>query len=284
MRCAVSAFEKGAGEVPTKMEVKVEPNSWTLHYQINISPAPSISKLHRGIEYGSYLKQIHLVRKPASYLEIGVETGQTLAHAECRAVGIDPKFQLQGNPIGSRVETYLFQMKSDEFFARHNLNNFLPDGVDFAFLDGMHHFEYLLRDLISTEKYSHKETIVALHDCYPVNNEIANREVNYDRRVDAATRIWWTGDVWKILPILRAFRPDLDVTALDCPPTGLVIIRGLDPSSKALINAYDEIVAEYLNISLENFGIEQFREEFPTTESRNVFQPDAIKVFLLRRT
>ena len=47
---------------------------------------------------------------------------------------------------------------------KHDLRNFLPNGVDFAFLDGMHHFEYLLRDVLNTEKYSRKNSIVAFPD------------------------------------------------------------------------------------------------------------------------
>src|ERR1700733_7310688 len=245
-----------------------------------ISLSPSISKFHQGINYHDYLRQIHHVIQPSSYLEIGVETGATLGLAQCRAVAIDPKFQLQGNPLGQRAETHFFQMKSDEFFARYNLETFLHHGVDFAFLDGMHHFEYLLRDFFNTEKYSHADTIVALHDCYPVNAEIADRERNYGRRVDGDTRIWWAGDVWKLLPILRDFRPDLDVAVLDCPPTGLVVVRRLDPNSRVLLDAHDEIVAKYRDISLEKFGIERFREEFSTVDSRSVFQPQAMRGFL----
>jgi hypothetical protein len=262
--------------------------SWSLQYQYQIKMDPnvsaSISKFHQGIDYREYLKQIHQVRKPSNYLEIGVETGATLAFAQCRAVAIDPIFQLQGNPIGQRTETYLFQLKSDEFFSRHDLRKILPDGVDFAFLDGMHHFECLLRDFINTEKYSHKDTVVTLHDCYPVNTEIANRDRNHDHRADVTTRIWWTGDVWKLLPILRDLRPDLEVTILDCPPTGLVVVQGLDPNCKTLIEAYDKIIAKYQDVTLENYKIEQFRAEFPTTDSRRVFQPDLLKSLLKSRT
>jgi hypothetical protein len=252
--------------------------------KMNTNVLPSISKFHQGISYYDFLRQIHQVRKPSSYLEIGVETGATLAFAQCRAVAIDPRFQFQGDPIGQRTETYLFQLESDDFFSQHDLKKFLPEGVDFAFLDGMHHFEYLLRDFINTEKYSHKDTVVTLHDCYPVNTEIANRDMNYDRRVDVATQIWWAGDVWKLLPILREFRPDLDVLILDCPPTGLVVVQGLDPNSKILIDAYDEIITKYQDITLENFKIEQFRSEFSTTDSHSVFQPDLLEKFLTYRT
>jgi hypothetical protein len=262
------------------------PKPFSLSYQVtlNQNTSPSTSKFHLGIPYGDYLKQIHQVLRPSSYLEIGVETGATLAFAQCRAVAVDPKFQLQGNPIGQRHETYLFQMASDDFFAQHDLRKFLPDGVEFAFLDGMHHFEYLLRDFMNTEKYSRADTVVALHDCYPVNSEIADRDVNYERRADMATRRWWTGDVWKLLPILRDFRPDLDVTAFDCPPTGLVVVRGLDRNSNALGKAYDEIVATYRETTLEGFGIDRFRTEFATVGSHRIFQLEALKEFLTQRT
>ncbi len=251
--------------------------------KMNANDSSSISKFHQGIEFREYLKQIHRVWKPTSYLEIGVETGATLAFAQCRTVAIDPEFHLQGDPIGPRTETYLFQLASDEFFAKHDLKKFLPDGVDFAFLDGMHHFEYLLRDFMNTEIYSRSDTVVAMHDCYPVNTEIADREQNDDRRIDPVTRRWWTGDVWKLLPILRDFRPDLDVTILDCEPTGLVVVQGLNPTSKTLPNAYDEIVANYRDITLDNYKIERFRTEFPTVDSRRIFQPDALNNFLKRQ-
>ncbi|HTV26789.1 MAG TPA: class I SAM-dependent methyltransferase [Xanthobacteraceae bacterium] len=255
------------------------PTRWP-KIKINLNKTHSARGFHRGIYYRDYLKQIHKVWKPSSYLEIGVESGATLAFADCRSVAVDPQFRFEGNPIGGRVETHLFQMTSDDFFAQCNPPTFFPDGVDFAFLDGMHHFEYLLRDFFNTERYSHGKTIVALHDCHPVNTEMANREANYDRRADATTRVWWTGDVWKLLPIFRDFRPDLDVTILDCPPTGLVIVRGLDAASKALSNAYDEIVGKYRGVTLEDFGIERFRKEFPTKSSTDVFQSAALLNFL----
>ncbi len=35
-------------------------------------------------------------------------------------------------------------------------------------------------------------------------------------------RIYWTGDVWKLIPILQRYRPDLQLTLFDAPPSGLV--------------------------------------------------------------
>lgn len=240
----------------------------------------SVSRFHQGIHYSEYLKQIHQVCKPTNYLEIGVDAGATLTFAQSRAVAIDPTFRLQGNPTGQRAATHFFQSKSDEFFAQHDLNDFLPGGVDFAFLDGMHLFEYLLRDFINTEKYSHKGTVVTLHDCYPVNAEIADRDKKFDRRTDMATKNWWAGDTWKLLPILRDFRSDLKITPLDCPPTGLVVVQRLDPGSNTLSAAYDTIFEKYQNMTLEDYQIDRFRNEFSTSDSRRVFEPDALKNFL----
>jgi hypothetical protein len=238
---------------------------------------------HQGVPYEAFLKQIHDLWQPRSYLEIGVDTGATLALAQCSAVAVDPVLKLQGNPFGRRLETYLFQMTSDAFFARHSLKTFFPAGIDFAFLDGMHRFEFLLRDFVNTERFAHKHTVIALHDCHPVNAEMADREWNYESRADVATSEWWAGDVWKLLPILRDLRPDLDVTILDCPPTGLVVVRNLDPGSKALIQAYNEIIAKYRDVSLGSFGLERFRAEFPTVDSHNLFPGEALRKFLANR-
>ncbi|MGI5222873.1 hypothetical protein [Nocardia sp. CA-290969] len=241
---------------------------------------PRTNEFHNGIPYLEYLQQIHQVAEPSSYLEIGVDTGQSLALAHCPTVAIDPAFRIQGSPSHRRSETYLFQMTSDEFFAGYQLDRYLPAGIDLAFLDGMHHFEFLLRDFLNAEKYSHASTVITLHDCYPVNTEMARRETDFDTRVDEETRWWWAGDVWKLLPILRDHRPDLDITVLDCPPTGLVVIRGLDPQSRAIQSSYTEILDKYRDLHLDNFGIDRFRNEFHTVDSRTLFEPEALRDFL----
>lgn len=262
-------------------------NPYSIGYQFgtnptppsNPTPPPWTNKFLQGVFYAEFLKQIHNVCKPSSYFEIGVETGATLALAQCRSVAVDPVFKFRVDPIGKREESYFFQLTSDDFFARHNLKSFLPGGPDVAFLDGMHHYEFLLRDIMNTEKSSHRATVALLHDCYPINPEMADRE-QFGRRIDQATQRWWTGDVWKLLPILRDYRPDIKVTILDCPPTGLVVAQGLDANSNVLANAYDEIIAKYKDIDLHKFGLDRFQDEFTTVNSHSVFQPDSLKTFL----
>jgi hypothetical protein len=229
------------------------------------------------------LRQLHELVRPDSYFEIGVSEGATLALARCPAVAVDPAMQPRPAALSGRPITHLFRMTSDEFFRTCDLHTFFPDGVDFAFLDGMHRFEFLLRDFIGTERFCRKGSVVVLHDCHPVNVEMTEREHRLDARKDRATRKWWTGDVWKILPTLRKYRPDLFMTILDCPPTGLVVVTNLDPASTALRNSYDEIVSQHMPMTLEGYGLDRFRREFPTSESKR-FAEGALLAQYVRRT
>jgi hypothetical protein len=107
-----------------------------------------------------------------------------------------------------------------------------------AFIDGMHLFEYALRDFINVEKYSSKNTIVVIDDIFPGSSAQAAR----DRRTRA-----WTGDVWKLLLILRNYRPDLELMTLNASPTGLLCITNMNPYCTILEDAYDRIVEEWVN-------------------------------------
>ena len=231
---------------------------------------------HAGVPYRDLLVRLHASLAPKSYLEIGVAGGGTLALARCAAIGIDPAFQMKGHLVNVRTVTHLFQLPSDDFFAAHDVRTYFPQGIDFALLDGMHLFEFLLRDLINTERYCAAQSVIALHDCWPINTQMAEREHDPFKRVDRPTRAWWTGDVWKLLPILRQHRPDLRVVIADCPPTGLVLLTGLDAKSTVLREHYEEIVARW-QMTLDDYGFERFRAEFPTVDSRLLMQEGALE-------
>jgi hypothetical protein len=53
------------------------------------------------------------------------------------------------------------------------------------------------------------------------------------------------GDVWKALEALLDYRQDLRVSVVPTAPSGLVIVRGLDPGSRVLFEKHDEIVSRY---------------------------------------
>lgn len=210
---------------------------------------------HLGRHYIEFLRDdLHAIGTDA-HLEIGTRDGSSIAALNCPVIAIDPHFVLNGNVIGRKQQCLFFQMTSDEFFKRHRPDALLGKPIASAFLDGMHHFEYLLRDFINTEKYCGKRAVIYLHDCLPLTPEMSNRD---ERSVPDSGPFahWWTGDVWKILPILKEYRPDLDIICYDCPPTGLVKVSALDADNTALRDNYEKIVARYSSMNLNQSLLE----------------------------
>jgi len=188
-------------------------------------------------DYYDLLGRIHSFLKPRTYVEIGIRQGHSLrlAKTAAAAVGIDPAPALEREP---RRGTRVFSMTSDEFFARHNLWEELGHrAVDLAFVDGMHLFEFALRDFANLEKFCDRDSTILVHDCYPVDRASAAR--------DRTTQIW-SGDVWKLIVCLKKYRPDLHITTVDVPPTGLGIIRRLDPGSTILASLMDSLQEEFI--------------------------------------
>ena len=190
-----------------------------------------------GPHYVDVLRTIHAHLRPRTYLEVGVETGTTLrlASPQTRAIGIDPRPILDA-PLGASATLQL--MTSDAYFAGHDVRAELGGlPIDLAFIDGMHHFEFALRDFINIEKHCSRESTILIHDCYPFDRLTAERE----RRM-----LFWSGDIWRALLALRKYRPDLRVHTVATAPTGLGVVRGLDPESRVLEEKLDQIVREFL--------------------------------------
>jgi Methyltransferase domain len=188
------------------------------------------------------LGRVHDHLLPRTYVEIGVATGRslTLALPGTRTVGIDPAYSLR---YSMETGTQLFRMTSDDFFALHDLAELLGGlPVDLAFIDGMHHFEFALRDFMNLERRAAADSVILAHDCYPIDAQTATRE----RHTKA-----WSGDVWKLILILKQYRPDLSIHVVDVPPTGLAIIRNLDPASTVLDGHYQRIVDHFIDLPYE---------------------------------
>ena len=203
---------------------------------------PNSEPAFQGVPYLHFIGTVCKTLSPRTYIEIGTNTGGSLTQIDCDAVCIDPEFRFASNPAGKRTRTLLFQMSSDDFFRCYDLGALLPEGVDLAFLDGMHRFEFLLRDLINIETYCGNRSLVLLHDCLPTNPRMAERTPRHEKDEDLTTRHSWTGDVWKLLPILKKYRPDLRIHLIDCPPTGLVAITNLHAKNTILS---DSILCDY---------------------------------------
>ena len=201
-------------------------------------PDPAAERLQGKLPYLEVMKRLHQTLQPRDYFEIGVRHGHSLRLARCNAVGVDPS-----PDITQRLEKQhqLVVSSSDEFFE------FLADAylasatIDLAFIDGMHLFEFVLRDFINVEKYATSHTVVVVDDIFPNHLLQANRE-----RTTAA----WAGDVWKLTHCLKTHRPELNLIPLDTYPTGLLLITGLQPGTRVLKQKYNPIVRHYLEMML----------------------------------
>ena len=202
-----------------------------------------------GPNYLRMLQCIHRWLKPANYMEIGVEHGNSLAYAleHTQCIGIDPDPKIKAK---FTAPTQIFRKTSDDFFEKHSAQELLGNPLEFVFIDGLHVFEQVLKDFINVEKNSSPRTVVLLHDCYPIN-EIT-------QRADRAT-LFWSGDPWKLIPCLKNERPDLSVHTIKTHPTGLGIIMGCDPKNEHLDKNYEDLASTYKNCKYED--IESNKDE-----------------------
>jgi hypothetical protein len=193
----------------------------------------------RPVRRHDLLRRLHRLLRPRSYLEIGVSTGSSMTLSRTRSVGVDPAFHIKRELL---CDLHLVRATSDEFFAReHPLAHFDRPVVDLAFIDGMHLAEYALRDLINTERFTHAASVIVLDDMLPRSVEEADREQGRPRERNA-----WAGDVFKILDSLRSLRPDLITLHVDTLPTGTAVILLPDPADTTLLDAYDELVVDFV--------------------------------------
>ncbi|MEI7592988.1 MAG: class I SAM-dependent methyltransferase [Actinomycetes bacterium] len=200
--------------------------------------------------YEVLLQRLHLALVPRTYLEIGIHSGASIALTgpNTFVIGIDPEPQLRIEPP-ARVQ--IFAQTSDDFFASNQPLALLQNrSIDLAFIDGMHLFEFALRDFINVERSMTADGVIVIDDCFPREPGEAARERTTDR---------WTGDVWKLIICLQRYRPDLAVNVIDVDPAGVGIVTGLDPNSTVLADAYDEILVEYLEMGYDHIAGDERR-------------------------
>jgi hypothetical protein len=211
------------------------------------------------------LSAIHNLLKPKTYFEIGTDRGDTLALAQCASLAVDPMFHLNKleliESIVAKPKLMLFQMPSDDFFSLNDPEQLLGAKIDFAFLDGMHRCEFLLRDFMNTERSCKPNSVIALHDCLPVETAITERVPGTASPLLPHRQGWWAGDVWRTALLLKRLRTDLAITALDAFATGLILITNLDPHSTTLRENYSQNVKTMMSWSLPEIGIERLFDE-----------------------
>jgi methyltransferase family protein len=225
-----------------------------------------------GPAYYNVLRWVHRGLKPANYVEIGVHKGVSLVQAieGTPRIGIDPAPNIEPVLETQVEDAEIYELTSDDFFASHDLRELLGGPVELGFIDGLHLFEQVLRDFVNLERQAGPDTVVLLHDCVPLDEATASRERTTD---------FYSGDVWKATLALRRRRPDLDMVIVPTAPTGLCLVRGLDPSNRELEQQLAEITAEYMDLNFDYYLAH--RDEMPDQIPND---REAVKAWLSRRT
>lgn len=162
-----------------------------------------------------------------TYLELGVNKGQVISQLRCQnKIGVDPNFlfsrRLKLKRLTGAVRFKTYSTTSDDFFSSH-ASIALKQGIDVAFVDGLHTYAQAMRDVENCLRHLNKGGVILMHDCNPLNRAGAYPVKNSIDEVLALAakgevpgwNACWNGDVWKTIALLRSTRSDLHVFTLD---------------------------------------------------------------------
>jgi len=131
-----------------------------------------------------------------SYLEIGCDKDQIFRHINCqKKVGVDP---VRGGSL---------RMTSDQYFENYQ------DTFDVIFIDGLHHYEQVTRDVNNAISRLNPNGIILIHDMLPVHED----ETSMPLPIKSPNTRYWLGDVWRLAFDLMG-RSDITfkLIAMDC--------------------------------------------------------------------
>ena len=193
------------------------------------------------------LEELHETLSPSTYVQLGVRRGAAL-----RSVGIATRCVVVAS--GAKIDLDVvgpdeyYPMPSKAFFNHHDLRHLLGgDAVGLAFLRSPSSYEVLLEEFIAIERHVGPRSVIVIEGTYPVESKSAHRR----KRAD-----YWVGDRWKLVPILKAYRPDLYLQTLPAAPGGLTLVTGLDAESVVLSERFDEITKAFAPIGYDYLASE----------------------------
>jgi len=173
------------------------------------------------------------------YLEIGCDQNQLFSKVEIdNKIGVDP---FSGGNI---------RKTSDSFFSNNT------DKFDIIFIDGLHTYDQVKKDIINSVKCLNKNGIVLVHDCMP--DSLAKQAV-------PRFKMKWNGDVWKAIVDLRQSE-DLDIYTCEMDE-GIGVIKKRKNSEILKINKsidklkFKDYYDNYRNY-LRVININEFKEKF----------------------
>ena len=121
----------------------------------------------------------YLIKKNnyTNYLEIGCDQNQLFSKVIIdNKIGVDP---VSGGNI---------RKTSDDFFEKNN------DKFDIVFIDGLHTYEQVKKDILNSVNFLNENGIILVHDCMP--DSLGKQAV-------PRYKMQWNGNVWKAIVDLR---------------------------------------------------------------------------------
>lgn len=185
------------------------------------------------------IKLIQLLMKQkglTNYLEIGVFNGHVFFKVKSKfKIAVDPEFRFDflrktGKIFLNPYNLYnkYYSKTSDDFFKQDAPGLFEQKKIQLAFIDGMHEYEFSLRDVENCLDYLTDDGVIILHDCNPQTETAGGSFEEWAKNEYIGT---WNGDVWKAILHLQSLRNDINVFVLDCDH-GLGIVTRGKPENK----------------------------------------------------
>jgi hypothetical protein len=175
-----------------------------------------------------------------SYLEIGCDQDQLFSKIRIeKKIGVDP---VSGGTIRDT---------SDNFFKKNNIK------FDIIFIDGLHEYEQVKKDINNSLLFLNDYGVIFLHDCMPMN---------FISLAVPRARALWNGDVWKNIVESRT-KPEIDTYVIYADNgVGMILKRG----NKKI-----------LNLNNNNFKKLKFRDYFHNYKEylNIVYQEDLKNIF-----
>jgi Methyltransferase domain len=140
------------------------------------------------------------------YLEIGVNKGETFLQVDIPdKTGVDPLFLFDYESKASEAARF-FNCPSDQFFRERPLDDTRP--YDIVYIDGLHTFDQVVRDLTNSLGVLSKNGVVVIDDVVPDNyfaslpDHALFRKLRERKIAGSAS---WMGDVYKILFFIDSY-------------------------------------------------------------------------------
>lgn len=186
------------------------------------------------------------------YLEIGVSHGETFRDVEIlEKTGVDPHFAFNTEELASDLNRFVTST-SDKFFE---LEPLLP-AYDIVFIDGLHSFEQVVRDLSNSLIRTHAKSVLILDDTFPndVYSALPDHAASIHFRKAAGSDCdSWHGDVFKTVFYIHDFWPSLNYrTISESGNPQTLVWRSNRGARQPVLNSFEKI-SRLSYFDLQNF-------------------------------